>query len=204
MVRASWSSDGRRIRGRGLRRPLPNGLGPEFGVYLLARDPGPVDWEHRWVRWPDFRIPSSTDDAMAALNEVYERAGTQRVEVAAGSSALDEPTRASLQWSVDEADQLLRSQDAVALGHQFPDFSPVDVDVEHHADDGRAPVRAEEGVTRAREGIELRSRRPKGQDGDWARGVVDRQDMREGPPPDPPPRAGPRLLLLDLRQPETH
>ena len=70
--------DGRRIRGRGLRRPLPNGLGPEFGVYLLAHDPGPFDWEHRWVRWPDFRTPASTDDAMAALNEVYVETPWQR------------------------------------------------------------------------------------------------------------------------------
>ena len=76
--------DGRRIRGRGLRRPLPPGPAPAFGVYLLGRDPGRFDWEHRWVRWPDFRTPASTPDAVAALREAYERAATERVEVACG------------------------------------------------------------------------------------------------------------------------
>ena len=74
--------DGRRVRGRGLRRPLPDGPLPQFGVYLLGRDPGPFDWEHRWVRWPDFRTPSSTSDAIAALRAVYDRARTERVEIA--------------------------------------------------------------------------------------------------------------------------
>lgn len=76
--------DGRRIRGRGLRKPLPEGPSPDFGVYLVGRDPAPFDWEHRWVRWPDFRLPSSTPDALAALQEAYERAATSRVEVACG------------------------------------------------------------------------------------------------------------------------
>jgi protein-tyrosine phosphatase len=67
-----------------LRRPLPDGPGPEFGVYLLGRDPGPFPWEHRWVRWPDFRTPASTSDAVAALREAYDRAATERVEIACG------------------------------------------------------------------------------------------------------------------------
>jgi protein-tyrosine phosphatase len=75
---------GRRIRGRGLRQPLPDGLEPEFGVYLLARDPGAFNWDHRWVRWPDFRTPTSTDDAIAALAEAYERSALERVELACG------------------------------------------------------------------------------------------------------------------------
>jgi protein-tyrosine phosphatase len=75
---------GRRIRGRGLRYPLPDGLEPEFGVYLLTHDPGPFNWDHRWVRWPDFRTPTSTDDAIAALAEAYERAASERVELACG------------------------------------------------------------------------------------------------------------------------
>ncbi len=74
--------DGRTIRGRGLRHPMPQGPLPQFGVYLLGRDPGPFDWEHRWIRWPDFRTPASTDDAMAVLTEAYERAANERVEVA--------------------------------------------------------------------------------------------------------------------------
>ena len=76
--------DGRRIRGRGLRRPPPGGPDPDFGLYLLARDPGPFAWEHRWVRWPDFRTPASTSDAILALHDAYERAATRRVEVACG------------------------------------------------------------------------------------------------------------------------
>ena len=76
--------DGRRVRGRGVRRPLPDGPRPELGVYLLGSEPEPFGWEQRWVRWPDFRTPSSTDDALAALAEAYERAATERVEVACG------------------------------------------------------------------------------------------------------------------------
>ena len=76
--------DGRRVRGRGLRRPLPGGQAPQFGVYLLGRDPGPFAWEHRWVRWPDFRTPASPDDALAALRDAYLRAATERVEMACG------------------------------------------------------------------------------------------------------------------------
>jgi protein-tyrosine phosphatase len=75
---------GHRVRGRGLRRPLPDGPQPDFGVYLLGRQPDAVEWEHRWVRWPDFRTPRSTDDALAALEEAYGRAATERVEVACG------------------------------------------------------------------------------------------------------------------------
>lgn len=51
-------------------------------MYLLGRDPGPFDWPHRWVRWPDFRTPASTADALAALRDAYERAATERVEIA--------------------------------------------------------------------------------------------------------------------------
>jgi hypothetical protein len=76
--------DGRRLRGRGLRHHMPTGAVLDFGVYLLGRDPGPFRWEHRWVRWPDFRTPASTPDAMAALREAYDRSATERVEVACG------------------------------------------------------------------------------------------------------------------------
>jgi protein-tyrosine phosphatase len=76
--------DGRRVRGRGLRKPFPDGPTPEFGVYLLGRDPGPFAWEHRWVRWPDFRLPQSTAGALAALEEAHRRSAGERVEVACG------------------------------------------------------------------------------------------------------------------------
>ncbi|MFD0890217.1 hypothetical protein ACFQ08_37210, partial [Streptosporangium algeriense] len=49
---------GRLVRGRGLRHPLPQGERPTFALYLLGRQPPAVDWEHRWLRWPDFWLPS--------------------------------------------------------------------------------------------------------------------------------------------------
>ncbi|MGP3968406.1 protein-tyrosine phosphatase family protein [Streptomyces sp. 6N223] len=83
---------GRLVRGRGLRRPLPEGKGkgggggpvPAFGLYLLGRQPPPVEWESRWVRWPDFRLPADRADAAEALREAWERAASERVEVACG------------------------------------------------------------------------------------------------------------------------
>jgi hypothetical protein len=86
-----WSPDdagvlelpsGRRIRGRALRRPLPDGPAPAFGVYLLGRRPPPVPWPSRWVRWPDFRLPADPDEARAALLDLWEQAAAARVEVA--------------------------------------------------------------------------------------------------------------------------
>ncbi len=53
-------------------------------MYLLARDPGPFAWDHRWVRWADLRTPASTADAIAALEEAHARSGDERVEVACG------------------------------------------------------------------------------------------------------------------------
>ena len=73
---------GRTVRGRGLRRPLPPGALPSLGLYLLGRAAGPVAWEARWVRWPDFRLPADPDDARAALRTVWERSAAERVEVA--------------------------------------------------------------------------------------------------------------------------
>jgi protein-tyrosine phosphatase len=61
---------------------MPDGLAPEFGVYLVARDPGPFAWEHRWVPWRDFRTPTSTPGALDALDEAYRRAASERVELA--------------------------------------------------------------------------------------------------------------------------
>jgi protein-tyrosine phosphatase len=75
---------GRRVRGRGLRRPLPDGALPEFGVYLLGDRPTPVPWDARWVRWPDFRLPADRVDAQEALREAWYRAEAERVEVACG------------------------------------------------------------------------------------------------------------------------
>ncbi|MDP9459389.1 MAG: protein phosphatase [Actinomycetota bacterium] len=88
-----WGSDvphvvrlpsGRLVRGRGLRRPPVDPVHPEFGVYLLHKPPAPTLWQARWVRWPDFRLPTDTRDAEDALREAWRRAGRERVEIACG------------------------------------------------------------------------------------------------------------------------
>jgi protein-tyrosine phosphatase len=73
---------GRLVRGRGLHYPLPAGPLPEFGVYLLGKQPPPVGWESRWVPWPDLRLPIDQPDALEAFREAWRRAETERVEVA--------------------------------------------------------------------------------------------------------------------------
>ncbi|MFI6087059.1 protein-tyrosine phosphatase family protein [Streptomyces sp. NPDC051218] len=75
---------GRLIRGRGLRHPLPAGPTPDFALYLLGKEPPTAAWESRWLRWPDFRLPSDRPATATALREALERAGTERVEVACG------------------------------------------------------------------------------------------------------------------------
>ncbi|MFH8607824.1 protein phosphatase [Streptomyces sp. NPDC018029] len=75
---------GRLVRGRGLRRGLPNGDVPDFGVYLLGKRPPEVPWEARWLRWPDFRLPADRELARQVLREAWERAAGERVEVACG------------------------------------------------------------------------------------------------------------------------
>ncbi len=73
---------GRLVRGRGLGHPVPDGPSPSFGVYLLGRRPPPFAWESRWIRWPDFRLPSEEADVFPALTEAWERAAAERVEIA--------------------------------------------------------------------------------------------------------------------------
>jgi hypothetical protein len=73
---------GRLIRGRGLGRPLPGGPVPEFALYLLGDQPPQVPWAARWIRWPDFGLPSDPTDARNAFAAALERARTERVEVA--------------------------------------------------------------------------------------------------------------------------
>jgi protein-tyrosine phosphatase len=73
---------GRLVRGRGLRRPLPAGPMPTFALYLLGEKPPPVEWEARWLRWPDFGLPADPAAARQAFEEALTRAEADRVEVA--------------------------------------------------------------------------------------------------------------------------
>lgn len=73
---------GRLVRGRGLSRPLPAGPVPTFGLYLLSHEPPPVAWDTRWLRWPDFWLPSDRAATADALHEAWARAEAERVEVA--------------------------------------------------------------------------------------------------------------------------
>ncbi|MFF1441162.1 protein phosphatase [Streptomyces sp. NPDC058295] len=74
---------GRLIRGRGLRRPLDRTAPtPAYGVYLLGARPPRPPWESRWLRWPDFRLPSDRAQAHATLAEAWRRAAGERVEIA--------------------------------------------------------------------------------------------------------------------------
>ncbi|MFD4138694.1 protein phosphatase [Streptomyces sp. NBC_00390] len=89
----SWGPDdigvlrlpsGRAVRGRALRRPLPSGAAPAFAVHLLGRRPPAVSWDSRWLRWPDFWLPGDRAEAREVLGEAWERAGSERVEIACG------------------------------------------------------------------------------------------------------------------------
>jgi protein-tyrosine phosphatase len=55
---------------------------PEFGLYLLGRQPPPTEWESRWIPWPDFRLPRDPSEAVRALVVTYSLAADHRVEVA--------------------------------------------------------------------------------------------------------------------------
>jgi hypothetical protein len=73
---------GRLVRGRSLRAALPAGPEPTFGLYLLGRPPPRVGWESRWLRWPDFWLPTDRVAAQRALREAWRRAEAERVEIA--------------------------------------------------------------------------------------------------------------------------
>ena len=75
---------GRLLRGRSLKRGLPGGDLPELGLYLVGRSPDVVPWDARWVRWPDFGLPTDRGDAIEAFWSALERSSDDRVEVACG------------------------------------------------------------------------------------------------------------------------
>jgi hypothetical protein len=77
--------DGVRLRGRGLRRGEASAERPEWAVVLRGRRPPDLGWPSRWVRWPDFWLPSDPADARSALVEAHARAAAgARVEIACG------------------------------------------------------------------------------------------------------------------------
>jgi hypothetical protein len=73
---------GRLVRGRGLRRPLPDGPEPDFAVHLLGQEPQATPWPSTWVRWPDWWLPHDPSSARAVLEEAWRRSALERVEVA--------------------------------------------------------------------------------------------------------------------------
>jgi protein-tyrosine phosphatase len=75
---------GRLVTGRGLQRPLPPGPTPAFAVHLLGTRPPAVAWESRWLRWPDFWLPTDQAYAREVLHEAWGHAMTGRVEIACG------------------------------------------------------------------------------------------------------------------------
>ncbi|MEU5877727.1 protein-tyrosine phosphatase family protein [Spirillospora sp. NPDC047279] len=82
--------DGTRVRGRGLRRPPPDGPAPDFGLYLGSgrlkrRHDGELTWPHTWIDWPDFLLPRDERQAVEDIRDLYERARAgQAAEVACG------------------------------------------------------------------------------------------------------------------------
>ena len=79
--------DGSWIRGRGLRRPRPEGV-PDYGLYLGERKlreqhGASLAWHHDWLDWPDFRLPRNRDLAILRIHTLHARARAGRlVEVA--------------------------------------------------------------------------------------------------------------------------
>ncbi|HEY8482586.1 MAG TPA: protein-tyrosine phosphatase family protein [Spirillospora sp.] len=82
--------DGTWVRGRGLRRPVPDGPVPDFGLYLgtsrlRRRHEAALTWPSAWIDWPDFRLPRDRDAAVRQIRALHERARAgEAVEVACG------------------------------------------------------------------------------------------------------------------------
>ncbi|MEO3785443.1 protein-tyrosine phosphatase family protein [Actinocorallia sp. B10E7] len=80
--------DGSWIRGRGLRRPPPEGPAPAFGLYLGSsrlrrRHDDALTWPHEWLEWPDFLLPRDHAQAVERIRSLHERAKAgEPVEVA--------------------------------------------------------------------------------------------------------------------------
>lgn len=75
---------GRLVRGRALRKPLPDGPVPQYGLYLGAQIPNPTPWPYDWIRWKDFRVPRYLPDAARLIRLAWDSSLNERVEVACG------------------------------------------------------------------------------------------------------------------------
>jgi hypothetical protein len=73
--------DGRTVRGRGLRRPIPPGPLPDLGVYLSSRRPPPTSWRQCWIPCRDFATPADRELAVASLRAAHHAAVRERVEL---------------------------------------------------------------------------------------------------------------------------
>jgi protein-tyrosine phosphatase len=77
--------DGARLRGRGLRNGAASEPYPQWGLYLLGKRPADPLWPCRWLRWPDFWLPTSAYEARSVFEEAHRLAvNGRRVEVACG------------------------------------------------------------------------------------------------------------------------
>jgi protein-tyrosine phosphatase len=75
--------DGARLRGRGFRKRVALEPDPEWGLYLLGKRPADPPWPCRWLRWPDFWLPTSASEARSVFEEAHRLAADgHRVEVA--------------------------------------------------------------------------------------------------------------------------
>lgn len=80
--------DGTWIRGRGLSNPVPAGPAPDFGLYLGSarlrrRHEAALNWQHEWIRWPDFLLPVDWRVAAETITRLHERGRARHdVEVA--------------------------------------------------------------------------------------------------------------------------
>lgn len=61
---------------------MPEGPEPVFGLYPPAKEPPTVSWERRWIRRPDFRLPTDREAAREGFLQAWRRSEAERVEVA--------------------------------------------------------------------------------------------------------------------------